>query len=92
MGLCIKICTNRKGFGGKFHPRYVQSIHNPTQSGEKRLVSGAFKPATAVKHSTTVLSKHLLPTNSKRVKRRPKLWWQVEHTTKKVILCVLWQR
>jgi hypothetical protein len=24
-----------RGFGGIFHPRYVQSIHNPTQSEEK---------------------------------------------------------
>jgi hypothetical protein len=63
-----------RGFGGRFHPRYVRSIHNP-ESREDNLVSRITNLATVVKHSAAFLLKHLPPINSARGKRRLKLWW-----------------
>jgi hypothetical protein len=47
---------------------------------------------TKLHHAAKEIDNNNRPTSPERRKRRPKLWSYFQHTSKKVVLCVLWRK
>jgi hypothetical protein len=76
-----------RGFGGRFNPRHIRTIHNPNYNRQKQSYSRTTKLTSIYRNPT----KYLQTIGPKRWERRKEFWRKIQLSTKENLLPFLWR-